>query len=503
MKKILLAIAVAISSSFATAQSYDPFVEGLINQANLDSLSKYVNELSGEIPVVVNGSTVTIQHRISWSGNDLAADYLVQKLEGLGLPVTDQSFNTEGRNIFAVQEGTEFPDEKYIICAHYDATANYCADDNASGTAAVLEAARLLSQEEFPYTIVYALWDEEEVGLYGSAYYATNAASNDEIINGVLNLDMIAWDSDDDGMYEIHASNTANSADLALKAANVNSIYSLTLSPDTYNPGTPYSDHSSFWDQDYGAIMFIEGYYGGDFNPYYHSDDDRISEFNMGYFYELSKLSVGTIATWALGESLPAPLATFNPEDGATGVAVNQALVVSFNTPVRKLDDSEITDPSEFIEFKLASPIGDDVPFSASINADKTEFAITPDEEMSYNQQYYVEISDQIENDDDVQFEGASITFTTLDNTGILEITAKDAQLYPNPATSTISIDFSKEINQSFTIEILDLSGKQVKEYTFAADSQFALDVSTINAGMYMMHIHNDDFSIMKKFSVL
>ncbi len=80
-----------------------------------------------------------------------------------------------------------FPDEKYMICAHYDTVADHCADDNASGTAIVMEAARILHNYEFPYTIVYALWDQEEIGLIGSSYYAQQAASNNDQILGVLN----------------------------------------------------------------------------------------------------------------------------------------------------------------------------------------------------------------------------------------------------------------------------------------------------------------------------
>ena len=49
------------------------------------------------------------------------------------------------------------------------------ADDNASGTAAVIEAARIFTQYDSKYTIIYALWDEEEQGLIGSAYYAHQA----------------------------------------------------------------------------------------------------------------------------------------------------------------------------------------------------------------------------------------------------------------------------------------------------------------------------------------
>ena len=86
------------------------------------------------------------------------------------------------------------------------------ADDNASGTAAVIEAARIFSQYDFPFTIIYALWDEEEQGLIGSEYYATQAANAGDSILGVINLDMIGYDGNGDGNADVHNSSVANTS---------------------------------------------------------------------------------------------------------------------------------------------------------------------------------------------------------------------------------------------------------------------------------------------------
>ncbi len=67
------------------------------------------------------------------------------------------------------------------------------ADDNASGTSAVLKVAQILSQTSTPYTIIYALWDEEEIGLFGSVHYARQAFQSGENNLGVINVDMIGW----------------------------------------------------------------------------------------------------------------------------------------------------------------------------------------------------------------------------------------------------------------------------------------------------------------------
>ena len=52
------------------------------------------------------------------------------------------------------------PNDIYIVSAHYDSVTNFGADDNASGTAAIIELARILSQYCTENTIIYALWDD-------------------------------------------------------------------------------------------------------------------------------------------------------------------------------------------------------------------------------------------------------------------------------------------------------------------------------------------------------
>jgi len=297
MKSIICFILFITSFSTIHSQTYNPFIEELINQTNLDSLVSFVRILSGEDSVMIGETTVLIHHRISNINNDLAADYIKQKLEGYGLDTYDQVYSTHGRNIYAVQPGILYPDEQYIICAHYDAVDFYCADDDASGVAGVLEAARILSNYQLDYTLIYALWDEEEIGLIGSGYYANQAFSNDDDILGVVNFEMSGWDSDDDGKMDIHTRDIANSVVLANLVDNIVSVYNLVLIPVIYNPGTTASDHSSFWNRGYGAIVFSEAYWGGDFNPYYHTSEDRIDKFNLPYYYEIAKLAVGSIST--------------------------------------------------------------------------------------------------------------------------------------------------------------------------------------------------------------
>lgn len=298
MKRIYLLSIFLIFGLFSFAQTYNAQVENVINTVNLDSLIYQMRNLSGEDEVVINDETTTIEHRVSNLGNNLAAQYIYETLENIGLEPTWDLYSMNGVNVYAVQEGSVYPDEYYMICAHYDAVDNYCADDNASGSAAVIEAARILSSMEFEYSIIYALWDEEEIGLIGSADYAAIAASNGDVIHSVINMDMIAWDGDEDMVAEIHSSYTANSNELSDYVVEIDEIYSLAIEPNVIIPGAGGTDHSSFWNNGYAAVVVSEEYYGGDFNPYYHTAQDRIAVLNMEYFHEMSKLCIASLTSF-------------------------------------------------------------------------------------------------------------------------------------------------------------------------------------------------------------
>jgi hypothetical protein len=114
-------------------------------------------------------------------------------------------------NVLAIQRGTERPDEVVIISAHIDSRVSDALDavsdapganDNASGSAAVLEAARVLSRQRFPTTIVYALLSGEEQGLYGGRLLARHAAAEGWTVKAVLNNDIVGGSRGSDGVTE-------------------------------------------------------------------------------------------------------------------------------------------------------------------------------------------------------------------------------------------------------------------------------------------------------------
>lgn len=319
MKKFLQLLVISLFIFQSNLLSQSPVVQQIINTVKQDSLIQFVKELSGAVPTIINGTSQTILSRNkNQPGNALAETYIKQKLQSYGLTTTIQSFSTTGKNVIATQIGNEFPNKKYIICAHFDdmpsGTTAPGADDNASGTAAVIEAARVLSQYSFPFTIVYALWDEEEQGLVGSAYYATQASTAGDSILGVINMDMIAYDSNNDGVCNVHNRAVGSTVQIYQKMVEVNSQYGINLSIVSKNPGITASDHASFWNKGYSAVLLIEND-DNDFNAYYHTVNDLIQHFNQPYFTKMSKLALGTLATFALNLNLEiqhTPIASIN-----------------------------------------------------------------------------------------------------------------------------------------------------------------------------------------------
>ena len=368
MKKNLSIIILLAFNLCAFSQSFDPAIDSLINQVNQDSLVAYVSILSGEDSVFINGQKQLINQRI-YNSNDLSQQYISQKLASFGLTPEEEKYSTNGTNILAIQQGSEYPDEYYMICAHYDAVTYYAADDNASGTATVLEAARILSNVEFPYSIIYALWDEEEIGLVGSNFYAQNARAENMNIGGVINIDMIGWDGDNDAEVEIHSNFNTQSEAIVEVMEDINTNYGVGLIVNEIKPGTTASDHASFWQNSYGAVLLIEEYYGGDFNPYYHTPSDRISEFNIPYFHKSAKLAIGSVAEMATQEQYVSVTQQSKPD--------NAFRINNYPNPFKGQTTIEyILEEEVFVNIFIVSSYGQIIKTIANSKQDKGTYSI-------------------------------------------------------------------------------------------------------------------------------
>ena len=141
-------------------------------------------------------------------------DYAETHFEGLGYTVERQAYDT-GINIIATRQGTDLASEIVMISAHYDSRGcgdaactippEECngADDNATGVAAALELARVMSTVDTRRTVVIALWDEEEIGLLGAEAYVAALEANPQDIHLLLNWDSIGFMSSAPNSQEI------------------------------------------------------------------------------------------------------------------------------------------------------------------------------------------------------------------------------------------------------------------------------------------------------------
>src|SRR5262245_29742078 len=131
------------------------------------------------------------------AGEMKAAGHIVGEMRRAGLhPVLQlfQGHGTTGRNVVAVVHGTT--PEAVVIGAHYDHLGGdgkkvYCgADDNASGTAVVVEMARRFAKKPAKRTVILVAFSGEEMGILGSRYFVNNPPTLEPAI-AMINLDMV------------------------------------------------------------------------------------------------------------------------------------------------------------------------------------------------------------------------------------------------------------------------------------------------------------------------
>ena len=204
-------------------------------------------------------------------------------------------------NVIAVKYGKLYPDEVYLLGGHYDVYTNGApgADDNGSGTAAILEIARVMAPLNYQRTVKIVNFSGEELGLLGSAAYASQAAQQGENILGMINMDMIAYVAPGDPIDVDVVSNTA-STDLYNAYIQYSQTYVPTLSiiPGSLPFGAS-SDHASFWQNGYKAIFPFED--SDHYSPYIHSSQDvlGISANNQTLAELGTKSVVATLASLA------------------------------------------------------------------------------------------------------------------------------------------------------------------------------------------------------------
>ena len=276
-----------------------------VSQANMEETISYLESLG--------------TREFHTEGATQAAEFIFDEFEAMGLDVQRQDFELDSvtvSNIVAVIQGTSEDAGVCLVGAHYDSENGLVdtyeealtipapgADDDASGVAAVLEAARVLASSGVSpeSTVKFVAFGAEEMGYdntggtAGSSYFVQQEVAADVEYESSAILDMIGYrDGSENIISLIKGYNTD-----PLSVAFVSAVdeYGLDLRVDEYTAAwATYSDHSSFWDADYPSFLVIEEMDPDELmpvNPYYHTSGDTLQSLSLEQVVVVTQALVG------------------------------------------------------------------------------------------------------------------------------------------------------------------------------------------------------------------
>ncbi len=297
--------------SAATVDDEIRFIKSLVDRISVEELRK-------DILALQSAGTRFSPSR----GNARAAEYIKASLLAAGIKdVTldeftyydDQTGRYEtSRNVVAIKPGIKTPGRIVIIGAHFDSISRRAeqgqvsaldienpapgADDNGTGVAAMLAAARHLGPYEFDCTLRFIAFSAEEAGLFGSAHYAAECARRGEDLIGVVNVDMIGYAKEQP--EDLDVLSNRKSEWLLDRITNNAPVYASGLHvyrriDETYDG----SDHAPFWNNGYAAVCFMEDYYPS--AKFYHSPQDTIEKIDFPFLLSGTRLAAGSVAELA------------------------------------------------------------------------------------------------------------------------------------------------------------------------------------------------------------
>lgn len=308
------------------ADDRQPFdLQALVNEVDSNRLREDLRFVEG------------IRHRTAGKAHLTAvADSLRQLFAASGLFTEEQTFaytgGYTGRNVLGTLPGTSSAEKVVVADAHYDSVSNAPgADDNGSGTAGVMELARLLSRYPAKKSLRFIGFDLEEAGLVGSTRYVSTGIPASESIEGVFNFEMIGFYSDQPNSQQLPAgfniafpaaynqvSNDGFRGNFITNVGNTTSKPLITLfanSATQYVPGLKVvsvevpgngqiapdlrrSDHTPFWEAGRQALMLTDG---ANFrNTCYHTPCDTAEDkLNFRFMSQVVKATLAAMAQLA------------------------------------------------------------------------------------------------------------------------------------------------------------------------------------------------------------
>ena len=262
----------------------NPRIQSAVNAVSATNLEQGVIDLAA-IPT----------RCASGSGAITARNQLRTKLEAMGYTVNFQAIGGGySENVVVELPGTTAPERIVVLGAHYDSIAGACsttspgADDNASGSSGVLEAARVLQAAgPFEHTIRFCWFSAEESGLVGSGVAAQQSANAGEDIIAMINTDMSSYRAAGDSLDVAFVNNNSTPSLISFCDA-VGAQYVSGWVSKTGNLSAGTSDHQSYFAAGFPSIFFFED--TEQYSPYIHSSQD--SHPLSSNDFQLSKMIV-------------------------------------------------------------------------------------------------------------------------------------------------------------------------------------------------------------------
>lgn len=241
-------------------------------------------------------------------GSNKAQNYIISELMRHKIDAFKQGYrhhfvkknlieNIKGTNIVAWVQGLKKPEQYIVISAHYDHLGSKGhkifngADDNASGTAALLFLAQQIKQQPLDFSVIFLFADAEEVGLVGSKAFVKKHKNIIEKIKLNINLDMISGAKKTHKLHYIEKGLSALLSEKDYQDFSQNNITPLVCIKSGFkqvglriknNKHINYnaaSDHGAFYKE---KIPFI--YYGVGMHNNYHTEHDTFEKTNVNFF---------------------------------------------------------------------------------------------------------------------------------------------------------------------------------------------------------------------------
>lgn len=299
----LAAISIVVTNCKKDKNNDDKLVkEAMINKLtgdiSADSLKGFVTWLQG----LGTRFALSDGHKnvaLSLKNRFIKMGYTDTRLDSFLINKTYNSVNYQQMqyNVIATLQGSTSSDSICIIGGHYDDylsrgdpfTTDPGANDNASGTAAALEIARVMMRNQYhpENTIEFIAFGAEEMGLLGSLAYAGDARTTFKRIRIMLNNDMIAYEPDNNtANWSVNIIDYNNSHFIRTEAEKLCTKYTL-LKYYNNNTYSNASDSYSFYTNGYKALFF----FSDKMDPNYHTLADLVTNCNFDYFREIVKLN--------------------------------------------------------------------------------------------------------------------------------------------------------------------------------------------------------------------